>query len=47
MSKLVRFWWEHQGLDAPRFKVGLIRVDEKDAKVYDTSIYERLVAGAK
>ena len=47
MSKLVRFWWERQELDAPRFKVGLIRLDQKDAKVYETSVYERLVAGAK
>ncbi len=47
MSKLVRFWWERQELDAPRFKVGLIRLDEKDAQVYEPQVYDRLVAGAK
>ncbi|KIG14343.1 XerC/D integrase-recombinase protein [Enhygromyxa salina] len=46
MSKLVRFWWEHQELDAPRFKIGLIRMDQKDAQVYEPQIYEQLVSGA-
>jgi hypothetical protein len=35
MSKFVQFWWERQELDAPRFKVGLIRLDERDAPVYE------------
>jgi integrase len=46
MSKFVRFWWERQELDAPRFKVGLIRLDERDAPVYEREVYETLVAGA-
>jgi integrase len=46
MSRLVRFWWEHQEKDAPRFQVGLIRLDEKDAEVYEPEVYERLVQGA-
>lgn len=46
MSRLVRFWWESRELDPPRFKVGLIRLDEKDAEVYEAEVYERLVEGA-
>jgi integrase len=46
MSKFVRFWWERQELDAPRFKVGLIRLDERDAPVYEREVYENLVSGA-
>ncbi len=47
LSRMVRFWWEREGLDAPYFDAGLLKVDEVDAKVYDSEIYERLVDGAR
>lgn len=47
LSRMVRFWWERQGLDAPAFNAGLLKCDEVEAKVYEADVYERLVAGAR
>ena len=47
LSRMVRFWWERQGLDAPRINAGLLKVDEVEARVYEGEAYERLVEGAR
>ncbi len=47
LSRMVRFWWERQGLDAPRINAGLLKLDEVEAKVYEGDVYERLVEGAR
>jgi integrase len=47
LSRMVRFWWERQGLDAPAFNAGLLKCDEVEAKVYEAEVYEQLVAGAR
>jgi integrase len=47
LSRMVRFWWEREGLDAPHFNAGLLKLDEVEAKVYEAEVYERLVEGAR
>ncbi len=47
LSRMIRFWWERQGLDSPRINAGLLKLDEVEAKVYEGDVYERLVEGAR
>ncbi|MFV8755771.1 tyrosine-type recombinase/integrase [Nannocystaceae bacterium ST9] len=47
LSRMVRFWWERQGLDSPHINAGLLKLDEVEAKVYEGEVYERLVEGAR
>ncbi|PRP95495.1 Tyrosine recombinase XerC [Enhygromyxa salina] len=46
LSRMTRFWYEREGLMAPRFKAGLIKLDEKEAEFYEPPEYEALVAAA-
>lgn len=46
LSRLTRFWYEREGRTAPRFKAGLIKLDEGEAEFYEPAEYEALVAAA-
>ena len=46
LSRMVRFWYEREGLTPPRIKAGLLRLDEPEAEFYEPAEYEALVAGA-
>jgi integrase len=47
LSRMVRFWWEREGLAAPHFNAGLLKLDEVEAAVYEPEVFERLVEGAR
>jgi hypothetical protein len=47
LSRMVRFWWEREGLAAPHFNAGLLKLDEVEAAVYEPEVYERLIEGAR
>lgn len=47
LSRMVRFWWEREGLAAPHFNAGLLKLDEVEAAVYEPDVFERLVEGAR
>jgi hypothetical protein len=47
LSRMVRFWWEREGLAAPHFNAGLLELDEVEAAVYEPEVFERLVEGAR
>ena len=46
LSRMVRFWYEREGLTAPRFKAGLVRLDEPEADYFEPDELEQLIAGA-
>lgn len=46
LSRMVRFWYEREGLMPPRIKAGLVRLDEPEADYYEPEEFEALVAGA-
>lgn len=47
LSRLTRYWYERQGLTPPRFKAGLIKLDEREAEFYEPQEYEALVTAAR
>lgn len=46
LSRMVRFWYEREGLTPPRLKAGLIRLDQPEAEYWEPEEFEQLVAGA-
>jgi integrase len=46
LSRMVRFWYEREGLTPPRIKAGLLRLDEPEAEYYEPEDFEQLVKGA-
>jgi len=46
LSRMTRYWFEREGEEPPRFKAGLIKLDESEAEFYEPADYESLVSAA-
>ena len=46
LSRMVRFWYEREGITPSRINAGLIKLDEPEADFYEPAEYEELVTGA-